>query len=481
MSQAIVWNGSSFTIPDVGETDWGQNLTDFFVAIPQGALQKSGGTFTLTADVNFGANFGLISLYYKSRSSNLSTAGILRLAVGDTIGWRNNANDGNLLLAIDGSNNLTFNGLVIVNGSGQQTLTNKILSDSTVYFGNVSDVTKTFKVSLGGATTGTATTFIFAQTAARSITIPDATDTLALLAATQTLTNKTISRASNTLSGYTAKAVATADGSGNLGAGVAPGSAGNVLTSDGSDWISTAPAANVVTSVSTTYTALTTDNVILADATGGSFVITLPAATNTGTTIQVIKVDSSANTVTVQRAGSDTIMGVNSRLLRFQYEFLTFTANGTATWYITDQKLTTNWASYTVSTSGWGNTVVTYTARFQKVNDSGIFQVGLYLSNAPTGTLQFSQSDFFGSLGLTLRTAQIVTQTDNQIPIGIWEAYDNGAANYSGGVYMDAASGQILFQNGTSGTINATSPFTWGNTDSIAIWTQTLPITGWET
>lgn len=44
---------------------------------------------------------------------NPSTVGYLALAKTDTIGWRNNANSANLLLGIDGSNNLTFNGSVL--------------------------------------------------------------------------------------------------------------------------------------------------------------------------------------------------------------------------------------------------------------------------------------------------------------------------------------------------------------------------------
>ncbi len=41
----------------------------------------------------------------------------MRLAVTDTFGWRNNANNGNLLLGVDASNNLTFNGNTFVSGS----------------------------------------------------------------------------------------------------------------------------------------------------------------------------------------------------------------------------------------------------------------------------------------------------------------------------------------------------------------------------
>jgi hypothetical protein len=74
----------------------------------------------------------------------------------------------------------------------QQTLTNKILTDSTVYFGANGALTKMAKLSLGGATAGKATTLTFVHTDDRAITFPDATDTLVGLATTDTLTNKTL-------------------------------------------------------------------------------------------------------------------------------------------------------------------------------------------------------------------------------------------------------------------------------------------------
>lgn len=74
-------------------------------------LQKAGGTFTLLAEVDFGASFGLKSLYYKSRTSNVADAGQVRLARADVISWRNQANNANLDLSVDASNNILFNGV----------------------------------------------------------------------------------------------------------------------------------------------------------------------------------------------------------------------------------------------------------------------------------------------------------------------------------------------------------------------------------
>jgi hypothetical protein len=74
-----------------------------------------------------------------------------------------------------------------------QTLTNKVLSDSTTTFGYVSDTTKALKFSLGGAITAKTLTLASAHTNDRTITFPDITDTLVSLTASQTLTNKAIS------------------------------------------------------------------------------------------------------------------------------------------------------------------------------------------------------------------------------------------------------------------------------------------------
>lgn len=113
MSQSVLLNGVVYTIPDTGDENWGENLTDYFIAIPQSVLQKTGGAFTLTADVNFGANYGLVSKYIKSRTADPASLGVLRLSNSDSIAFRNAANDGNLELTVDSSNRLLFNGVVL--------------------------------------------------------------------------------------------------------------------------------------------------------------------------------------------------------------------------------------------------------------------------------------------------------------------------------------------------------------------------------
>ena len=80
MAESVTFNNAVYIIPDVGESNWGQNLTNYFVAIPSGCYQLSGGTAPLTADLSFGTNFGLFAKYLTSVTANPSATGAIRLA-----------------------------------------------------------------------------------------------------------------------------------------------------------------------------------------------------------------------------------------------------------------------------------------------------------------------------------------------------------------------------------------------------------------
>lgn len=130
MSLNVIFDGQNYIIPETGEVGWGGNTTSYLVAIAAGALQKTGGSFTLSAETDFGASFGLKSLYYKSRSSNIAAAGILRLNNNsDSINWRNAANSADLSLFPNASNLLTFNGSTVYT-LGAGTITNADVSPS---------------------------------------------------------------------------------------------------------------------------------------------------------------------------------------------------------------------------------------------------------------------------------------------------------------------------------------------------------------
>ena len=79
----------------------------------------------------------------------------------------------------------------IVTETATETLTNKALSDSTTTIVDVSDATKKIKFDAAG-TTGTSTTIAGSQTADRTLTLPDITDTIVTKTSADTLTNKTL-------------------------------------------------------------------------------------------------------------------------------------------------------------------------------------------------------------------------------------------------------------------------------------------------
>lgn len=114
MSTSITWNGSSYIIPAVGDAGWGSNVSSYLIALPTGALQKTGGAFTLSqADVQFGSGYGLQAIYLKSNTAGIAQSGVLRLANVDVLAWRNAAGSADLALAVNGSNQLTFAGSVL--------------------------------------------------------------------------------------------------------------------------------------------------------------------------------------------------------------------------------------------------------------------------------------------------------------------------------------------------------------------------------
>lgn len=85
----------------------------------------------------------------------------------------------------------------------------------------------------------------------------------------------------------------------------------------------------------TTYTTTASDGVILCDATSAAFTVTLVTASgNSGLTQTLKKTDSSANVITIDANGSQTIDGSLSYALSAQYAWVTIVSNG-SNWFIT--------------------------------------------------------------------------------------------------------------------------------------------------
>ena len=128
MATTVSFNGTSYSVPAYGDSGWAQgtgNLSSYLVAIAAGTLQTTGGTFTLSANVDFGATYGILSPYFTTKTASPATSGVLRLALADTIDW----GPANLALSVS-SSRLKFAGQTLLIASD---LTGAIVENREVY------------------------------------------------------------------------------------------------------------------------------------------------------------------------------------------------------------------------------------------------------------------------------------------------------------------------------------------------------------
>jgi microcystin-dependent protein len=275
MSEIITFplpDGSNYTIPDVGDENWGQNVTDFLVAVPNGVPPRS-GTFALTGDLGFGATYGLLSQYFKSLVANPAATGLLRLAKTDSIDWRNNANTADLALTIDGSDHLTFNGVALPTPgnyvSSVTGTTNQVIASSA---------TGAVTLSLPQSIATTSDLTFHSMLVSTFISLPSGGNFNYFNGATTTYYDSTnsaqvvISAPTSVSSTYSLKlpsAQASAgtflrnDGSGNLSWGVLSGS-GTVNSGTANTLTYYAASSNTVSSL----TAITANKALVSDASG---------------------------------------------------------------------------------------------------------------------------------------------------------------------------------------------------------------------
>lgn len=122
-------NGITYLYPEAGDVDWGPSTTQWAQAVTSGMLQKAGGAFPLTQNVDFGGTNGLISIFFSSRSANTATQGQFRLSSQDQIMFRNQSNTLDLPIGLNVNDQLTFNGVPFVPVSVQDTTTIELTQD----------------------------------------------------------------------------------------------------------------------------------------------------------------------------------------------------------------------------------------------------------------------------------------------------------------------------------------------------------------
>lgn len=84
-----------------------------------------------------------------------------------------------------------------------------------------------------------------------------------------------------------------------------------------------------VKNVTTTYSA-SIGQTVRCDTSGGGFTVTLPSASGcTGQRIQVKKISTDANNITVNTTSSQTIDGLTTQIWSSQYDTMEVESNGT--------------------------------------------------------------------------------------------------------------------------------------------------------
>ena len=101
------------------------------------------------------------------------------------------------------------------------------------------------------------------------------------------------------------------------------------------DKLATGATANLtIATKTTTATILTTEEIVFLDTSGGAYTVTLPTAVgNSGLTLFLKKTTSDTNAVTIDPNGSETIDGVATFPLGYQYAYIKIVSDG-ANWSI---------------------------------------------------------------------------------------------------------------------------------------------------
>ena len=263
------------------------------------AANGSAGGGTVTSVAVSGGTTGLTTSGGPiTGSGTVTLAGTLAVASGGT---------GTATPAIVAGTNVTVSGTwpnqtINSTASGSGTVTSVSVVSANGLAGTVATATSTPAITLSTSITGLLKgngTAISAATAGTDYLTPGgalgtpssgtATNLTGLPLTTGVTGTLPVANGGTSLTTLTANNVILGNGA-SAPTFVAPSTSGNVLTSDGTTWASSAPAAGGVsyTAVKTTnYTAVNNDGV-LTNTTGGAFTVTLPTSPSVGNIIVVV-------------------------------------------------------------------------------------------------------------------------------------------------------------------------------------------------
>jgi hypothetical protein len=251
-----------------------------------------------------------------------------------------------------------------------------------------------------------------------------------------------------------------------------------------------AVAKQNVTTKTGAYTATSSDDLILCDASGGAFTVTLPAAsTNSGLILTIKKTDNSlANKVTIDGNGSETIDGATTRKLCTQYESYRIISDG-SNWVVLDHIIPNTVTTYTmtigaVTSAPTKGTVVRDVAKWSRRGRHMLITYNYEQSvagSAGTGTYLFPLPS-----GPTVDDTALSGATTNLPPI-VGTGWQSTTANITSevrftevGVYTSLTSLVMFAQVGTTGTFTGSSSAELSNATVAYSFRAEVPIADWE-
>lgn len=239
----------------------------------------------------------------------------------------------------------------------------------------------------------------------------------------------------------------------------------------------TAPSVILtVASKTTTYTATTSDDVILADTSGGAWTLTLYAASgNSGKVLTIKKTTSDFSALTIDANDSETIDGQATTTVNTQFEALKIICDGT-NWHILERKINESWIAYTPTYTGFGTTS-SNDSYWRRVGDSIELSIKFTVgtSTATEARVSLPSGLTYGVFGsgkfhLVGRATRDNTGSSFSRDFGLFAVNGNSYLTFSIIDSSGTASGEAA-QNGSSISVSG---------DDFVIRTHQIPITGWK-